>query len=154
MLLIWRAATRFWGTEERMDKFRRGYQTHPIQAVLGIVWILGQCEGKSKEIHSYCPNSFLLTAHYYKYYGWVSHSEEIGNLTLLTHFRFTNHFHHHILIYFFFYSYISATVFLNFCQGADCSCIIYCSVNRVYWFVTKSWRCCGGSWVSFKMKSK
>lgn len=84
-----------------MDKPRRGSKIYPVLAVLWIVCILAQREGRRKEIHSYCPDSLLLTVHYCKYYSWVSHSEEIGNLTLLTHFHFTNHFHHDIFFFFF-----------------------------------------------------
>lgn len=101
VLLTWRAATRHWGTGERMHKPRGDIKIYPVLAVLWIVYIFAQCEGRRKEIHSYCPDSLLLTVHYCKHYSWVSHSEEIGNLTLLTHFHFTNHFHHDIFIYFF-----------------------------------------------------
>lgn len=67
-----------------------------IKICLVVLWIgiLSQCEGKKNEIHSYCPDSLLLTVPYCKDCSWVSHSEEMVNLTLLTHLHFTNHFHH------------------------------------------------------------
>lgn len=58
-----------------------------------------------------------------------------------------------IFIFLIFNSYTSATVFLSFCQGEGCSWIIYCAVYKVCWFVIKSQRWCGGSWVIYKWKA-
>lgn len=134
-----------------------------VLAVLGIVCDFSPGWGKEEGI-PYCPDFLLLTVHYCKYCSWVSHLEEICNLTLFTYFHFMNHFQHEAgdsggvllvaLFYFFFNSYNSETNFLNFYQGEGCSWIIYCSVHTAYWFVTKSRRWCGGSWVDYKMKSK